>query len=664
MMIHSLTLENFGLYAGRQTIAVSTGGAKGKPRPVVLIGGRNGSGKTSFLEAVRIALYGKLALGDRASQAEYEAHLRSRIHTGGAPSPTAAGVELDFDFAEDGTVHRYKVVRRWATKGGRIQEDLQVFKNGDALTEAPREEWAHFLEDLLPAGISQLFFFDGEKITEMADDAREGQQLSTAIRTLLGIELIGRLRTDLGIYLAKTQRAEAGQGGELEVILAEIERLRIELAEHNDRRADLMTSLDSHRRAVQRAQQRFTASGGDIALNHGRLTGEREALTHEKGALLAQFREGSARMWPWLVAPNLLTQLTEAVRAADDHEHAEAGQKLLAAFDRWQKRSTTTVKKRWTALHREELRELVAKSLGTADAKFDGRHFKNVPNASDILVQAAASSSQAATFAARLREIDERIAEIDGALTRVDEATSSHLLDDLRNAEATFGISQGRVAQIEEAVKALQFKMSNAQRDRERFLARQVSDTRGQRQAELAQQVAGSLAQYESALLLQKTRALECAFVDCFNRLARKSDLVRSVRINDQSFETTLIDENGSEITRASLSAGEKQIFAIAMLWALAKTSGRSLPVIIDTPLARLDTEHRSAILEKYFTEVSHQVIVLSTDTEIDGEAARDLQQHVATNIRLEYLPGERRTEVCTGYFAPSKRIGALNAVQ
>lgn len=664
MMIHSVTLENFGLYAGRQTISVSTDGRKGKPRPVVLIGGRNGSGKTSFLEAVRIALYGKQALGDRASQAAYETHLRSRIHAGGAQPASAASVELEFDFAEDGEIHRYNVVRRWTAKGERVQEDLDIFKNGEALTDAPREEWAHFLEDMLPAGISQLFFFDGEKITEMADDAREGQHLSAAIRTLLGIELIGRLRTDLGIYLAKTQRMDASQSVELAAILAEIERLRVELSEHHDRRADLMTSLDSHRRAVQRAQQRFTASGGDVALNHGRLTGERQALVSERNGLLAQFREGSARMWPWLVAPKLLEQLSDAARASDSHGHAEAGQKLLTAFDRWYQRSTTTVQRRWTARHREELETLVAHYLGNVDEKLNVRHFKDVPNASEFLSLAAASSTPAAAFAERLRDIDERIAAIDGALSRVDETTSSHLLEELRNAEATYGLSQGRADQIDELIKALRFKMANAQRERERFLTRQADDTKGIRQAALAQRVAGSLAQYESALLLQKTRALEGAFVDCFNRLARKSELVRSVRINDQTFETTLIDASGKEIPRAALSAGEKQIFAIAMLWALAKTSGRSLPVIIDTPLARLDTEHRSAILERYFTEVSHQIIVLSTDTEIDGDDAEALQQHVAASIKLEYLPNERRTQVSAGYFAASSRRGATHAVQ
>ncbi len=664
MMIHSLTLENFGLYAGRQTIGVSTQGSRVRPRPVVLIGGRNGSGKTSFLEAVRLALYGKLALGDRASQSTYEAYLRSRIHVGGTTPASAASVELDFDFAENGMVYHYKVVRQWADKGERIHEELEIYKNGDALTDAPREEWAHFLEDLLPAGISQLFFFDGEKITEMADDASGGQQLSAAIRTLLGIELVVRLRTDLGIYLAKVQRADASQSGELNTILADIERLRVELSEINDRRADLVTSLDSHRRAVQRAQQRFTASGGDVALNHGRLTGERQSLISERNALLAQFREGSARVWPWLVAPKLLAQLTEAVRGGNGNEHAEAGQKLLRDFDLWQDRSTTSVQKRWTTRHREELEALVAESLGTASETRGALYFKAVPNASEIITQAAASFAPATAFSKRVREIDERIASIDAALARVDETTSNHLLEELRNAEAVKGVSQGRVDQIDEAIKALQFKLANAQRERERFLARQADETKGVRQAALAQKIASALALYESALLLQKTRALEVAFVDCFNRLARKAELVRSVRIDDTTFETTLIDRNGAEIARSKLSAGEKQIFAIAMLWALAKTSGRSLPIIIDTPLARLDSEHRTAILKRYFTEVSHQVIVLSTDTEIDIEAAQDLQQHVAAAITLEYLPGERRTQVLGGYFADQKRTGTTNAIQ
>jgi DNA sulfur modification protein DndD len=179
MLIKTLTLENFGLYAGRQVIDLQTSKVGKKLKPIVLIGGKNGSGKTSFLDAVRLALYGKLALGERISQAAYEEYLRSRVHA-------AASIELEFDFAEAGVIHSYRISRSWTARGNAVSETLDVWKNGDTVSAVPREEWHSFLQELLPFGVSQLFFFDGEKITEIAEDTADGQQLSIAIRALLG----------------------------------------------------------------------------------------------------------------------------------------------------------------------------------------------------------------------------------------------------------------------------------------------------------------------------------------------------------------------------------------------------------------------------------------------------------------------------------------------
>ena len=117
------------------------------------------------------------------------------------------------------------------------------------------------------------------------------------------------------------------------------------------------------------------------------------------------------------------------------------------------------------------------------------------------------------------------------------------------------------------------------------------------------------------------------------------------------TFDATLIDKSGAEIRKSSLSAGEKQVYAIAMLWALARTSGRALPMIIDTPLARLDSEHRSTIVERYFPEASHQVIVLSTDTEVDDRLLEKLAPSISHSFRLEYEHDRRATHVVPGYF-------------
>lgn len=122
------------------------------------------------------------------------------------------------------------------------------------------------------------------------------------------------------------------------------------------------------------------------------------------------------------------------------------------------------------------------------------------------------------------------------------------------------------------------------------------------------------------------------------------------------------IDADGRELHKSSLSAGEKQVYATAMLWALAHTSGRELPMIIDTPLARLDSEHRTALVERYFPAASHQVIVLSTDTEVDSELLDRLMPNVSHSYHLDYDHDRRATSVRPGYFGNTN--GSDDALQ
>ncbi|MDZ4386585.1 MAG: DNA sulfur modification protein DndD [Moraxellaceae bacterium] len=665
MRILSLTLENFGLYAGRQKIDVRTLKKGSFTKPIILIGGKNGSGKTSFLEAVRLALYGKLAIGPRLSQRSYNEYLESRIHTGiDQKSSCKSSIALEFEYAESGILHTYLVSRSWIVDSDAVNESLEVCKDGETFIAIPKEEWQSFLQELLPYGVSQLFFFDGEKITEIAEDADNGQHLSSAIRSLLGIDLVGRLRTDLGLYLAKHQRFDSGQSEDLEKIISEAERLRDELNEVNDQRADLLTKLDSQRRVAILAQQRFSAAGGDIAINRALLIGERDALLKERQELMSIFREGSSNLWVWFAAPKLKKSLIRALSEQQGVSEGESANRLLERFSDWLGSSDQETQQRWTAKHLSDLEKLT--HLAGLNRVFDPglAVFDAATNALSILRGTADQASVAKSFLQRFRHVDQRIATIDFALERIDETKSSFLLEELLSTEKACSQTQGELKILEERLKTLQYKISVVEREHERFLLAQVKLNLRTRQMNLAGRVAETLAKYEKVLITQKVRDLEFAFVDCFNRLIRKSEFVSSVRIDDTTFQVTLITESGTEIPRTTLSAGEKQVFAIAMLWALAKTSGRSFPIIVDTPLARLDSEHRTAIIERYFTEVSHQVIVLSTDTEIDGEMAQKLGPFVSKHLRLDYIPSERRTMVAQGYFTTTEKRVAIDALQ
>ena len=154
-------------------------------------------------------------------------------------------------------------------------------------------------------------------------------------------------------------------------------------------------------------------------------------------------------------------------------------------------------------------------------------------------------------------------------------------------------------------------------------------------------------------MTLRKLNKLEEEVKNCFLYLLHKSDLVHRIAIDSKTFGLSLYDLNGKQVPKHRLSAGEKQLLAIAFLWGLAKVSGRRLPIAIDTPLGRLDSSHRNNLVERYFPSASHQVILLSTDTEIGKKEYQNLQETeaIAREYLLQYNSNKRETTIKPGYF-------------
>jgi DNA sulfur modification protein DndD len=153
-----------------------------------------------------------------------------------------------------------------------------------------------------------------------------------------------------------------------------------------------------------------------------------------------------------------------------------------------------------------------------------------------------------------------------------------------------------------------------------------------------------------------KIQSLEQEVTRCFGQLCHKDNLVDRIEVDGKSYETRLYEKSGNLLLKDDLSAGERQILAIAILWALGRTSGRPLPVMVDTPLARLDGKHRSLLLERYFPHASHQVILFSTDTEVDRKFFETIRKNISHSFHLRYDSTERRTHVDEGYFWKSSK--------
>jgi DNA sulfur modification protein DndD len=662
MILRSILLENFGLYAGSNEIDLVPRRRQGRESPIVLIGGKNGAGKTTLLEAVRLALYGRRALGARVAQSEYEAYLRGCVHR--AAEARTAAVGLEFDYAEAGIVYRYRVFREWVVRDKSVIESLTLDKDGAAITSVPKEEWHNFLQELIPPGVSQLFFFDGEKIREIADGEEDNEQLAHAVRGLLGIELVGRLRTDLGLFLARHQRDDdTGVAARLEAVIRDLrvlERRTVGLAEEA---AELTTARDSQARAAEQIRCRFIAEGGDAAAQRGRLEGERDEIQRAIARSQHELRDLANGLLPFTLAPRLVGSFRTALEqsgSANNRRDVAAG--LHGGLKAWRNKKRAKPKRvaLWNEEHWSDLARFVdAWSEGSVSAATLSPAFIEVGDGAAALARLseieASVRPRAVALGRELEGLTDRLRKIEMALSRADNAAAGVLLDELRLAEQQVGSTEALLQAKLAELKGLRGQLVTMERERRRLLEEQAGTAAAAERAALAARAAQTLADYERRLLDHKLAQLRTEFVRQFNHLARKGDLIADVKIDPESFSATLVDSQSREVPKAALSAGEKQIYAIAMLWALARTSGRPLPMIIDTPLARLDSEHRSNLIEHYFPAASHQVVLLSTDTEVDEALLGALGSSVSHAYRLDYDPEEERTVVSPGYFGQAR---------
>lgn len=667
MILRSITLENFGLYAGRQTLDLVPRRVPGTERPVVLVGGKNGAGKTTLLEAVRLALYGKRALGFRIAQSEYEDHLRGRLHVDGdGISAAEAAVGLEFDYAEGGVVSRYAVRRSWAGKGSRLSETLALEKDGAAIDSVPREEWHHFLQELIPPGVSQLFFFDGEKIAEIAHD-RTDEGLAEAVRGLLGIELVGRLRTDLGLFLARRNRNEdATLATTLETCVRQLEEIENKIAASAEAVAELTARRANLERAANDARQRFVVEGGDAASRRAATEAMRDELKQQISRRQAEIKELAGGLLPFAAAPNLIGRFSRALERAKSTTGAREAEALRERILAWRATAQPQRHAPWKDAHWRDLEAFLhADALEDRETSGSPVAGLEVGERSALLARLVQVREETVARANLLvRDLDtlgNRLRQVEADLVRASGHAAGIVLDELLRAEQQVGAAEAELNAREEELRSLQYQRATHIREKERILSAQVNSDAAKGRAELATRVSKALHQYEERLLDHKLAQLQAEFVQCFNHVARKGGFVAEVRVDRATFDATLIDWSGREIPKANLSAGEKQVYAIAMLWALARTSGRALPMIIDTPLARLDSEHRRALVERYFPEASHQVIVLSTDTEIDDHLLELLRPSISHSYCLDYLPEKSATIVRSGYFEDDEEpAGAL----
>ena len=676
MIFHRLTLKNFGLFCGEQTFSLTPRVRDRKRRPVILIGGKNGAGKTTILEAVRLCLYGARSLGNRVGQSAYHEYLASTIHHSQATSlqPQEASVALEFEHVHSGNKDYYHVKRRWETRRSTkepVEESLVIHKNSEPLSDFEAEHWQDFLNELIPIGLSQLFFFDGEKIQGLAEDTFGHIFLADSIKSLLGVDLVEQLHSDLKIYLNRSKKdADSDEISQaINSAENELRELETESGCAVEKKTDLDAQADEVGIQITHQEEQIAKEGGNYARRQEELKVQQAVLKEKVVMLENQIREECNELLPFALAASLCEQLrtrliTEAEIEAWNSAHKalkERNRELLEQLEGnefWESVPELSSQTSVRNTIRQGLTALLAEQLQPPEVlkDFHWVHSFSPSESQQLLDWINSCLSEIPEGFHKLHqqfeESNHQLQEVETALGRIpSDEILKPLMQKLSNLHQQLGGLQKQVKDEDANIQSLRYHRDEVERGLERLNELQLDREADRQRIQLVVGVQSVLEMYSGQLTRVKVEALQDAVVDCFNQLCRKQGLVKQIEIDPQTFAVTLYDRQDRSIPKAELSAGEKQIYAISMLWGLAKTSGRPLPMIIDTPLGRLDSDHRHRLIEGYFPYASHQVVVLSTDTELDKQNFEMLSPHVSHAYHLVYNQSEGSTSAEKRYF-------------
>lgn len=659
MRINKLVITDFGPYRGRNEITLSSS----ESSPIVLFGGKNGAGKTTLFDAIGFCLHGKSSLGRRTARKEYEQAIRSKLHEYPDGKAEDAAVRLEFEYTHMGKVDHYSVERSWRDRGKSIVENLEVRRNGQIPSGLNEDQWEDFLKELVPPGVSQLFFFDGEKVQELASTLESGDDFESSMYSLLGLDLIERLDTDLSIYISRKLDDSGVEGinEEINELKRERDHFKQVLSDLNQEKIEKKDRLNELQSEIGDIESKIAQEGGSYANKRDELKERRAELNSSIEQLRIQIREIAEGAYPFALAPDLCEAVVDRLqRETEQQNKATARDELTGELndvldedDIWEE---VGVSNDQAGTLSERIQEKLEKRLEIDHEKPELAHQFSEAQRRQIysLVDKALNDvpDDLSELTEKLEERTRELQEIESKLNKApDEELISPLIEELNKLNEQKGVVESRLDEIEEQVSTSKTKLERKESEIENKLEEKSRVEDVSNRAELAADVRSAVQDFRQELAKEKLRALENRLSERYISLSNKGDFYERIQIDEDNLDISIITAHANVKAHSELAAGERQIFATSLLWALAEISDRPLPFIIDTPLGRLDTDHRDNIIRKFFPEASHQVIIFSTDTEIDDDQYQKLEGDISQAYHLEYDESAGLTNISEGYF-------------
>ena len=693
MRIDNIVLNNFGSYEG-ETI-FDTNAQSGKN--IVLIGGKNGAGKTTLFTAMRVCLYGYMSMGYKNYNAFYIRAITKLINNNAKMvKPATAHVSMQISLSNGREIDQYKLLRSWVL-GDSLTESFEVFRNDTALNSEEIADFEKYLLSLIPPELFNLYFFDGEKIADFFMNEGSNARIKDAFLTLCGYDTFDIMRRNFKRISGSGTTSNAALDEYWEAKQA-AEKIQLEYSALLGEMSVCEDAISACEADIAALEKSYSQKGGISQEEWNQKLIQLREEEKKREMWNAMLRKWANELVPFLMIRDQVIALKDQIAKENNNQKFQNFCEILqspeistllpgntqqiidTAFSNYGSTDTQILD---LSLDQSALLLSQISTILTFDAKKVAK-YKNAIKKSITLSATIRQQLDNSNIAA-VQEYMQRKAEL--------FEKKSELLDKKVYLEHQISAQKELLQQVTAALSKTQAKLEAE------LKKASIND--------ISARAIVMLDKLQKVLYRQQITKVEGFFRREIRTLMRKTHFIDDIKIDDdfniflfryEAIEVSVLLDalaekseehilsvfgkealqelfrlSGSDslegvilhcsslagetlnlpirIDQTSLSNGEKQIFIMALYHSLVQLGRHEIPFIIDTPFARIDTEHRRNISQHFFSKLHGQVFILSTNEEINSDHVRIMGDRIAATYMLENADNKRTVVVNDSYF-------------
>ncbi|MBM6923756.1 AAA family ATPase [Hydrogenoanaerobacterium saccharovorans] len=702
MRIKNIQLCNFGSYVGQNNFDFQCDSPEQR---VVVIGGKNGAGKTTLFTAIQVCLYGNFAFGYKTTGKHYLREIYNLINNQiRIDDQETAFVEVEFQQVDNTDLYNYVIRRSWSWPHSELKETLSVWQNGERLEDEELLNFQKYLIHLIPPDMLKLYFFDGEKIANYFLGEKE-VNIRDALMVLSGNDTFDILYDQIKRILKNSENVQTDIAKDYLVARNESVALQNQLSDMQREIDCYQAEIDEIESEISRCQKEYVDRGGVTIDEWKNLNNQLKDEEEKRERLNWQRRTYATEVVPFLMLPDLMKEVLPQLQLEKDHQGYSVLKNSIEdnAFSDLLKNAlceigSTNVEQDFSTLSQKIKEYFLSKKWEMFEPLFGLSSDEEAQIQTQVNHILAFDIKQIPRNQKRIQESLKKTKEI---RTRL-QATTIENYESYMNLRSSLE-ERAKIVRLKKEHAETLFELRSADREKkekelhtlrrefeDQLKARSISDISGKTLLlleELQEMLYSNLIkQVETDLNLKFKQLIRKK--DFFSQMVidrnfvvhmlrqetvSRTDLLSLFRGGNQNIAVNVLgkvaveelfsqyqvgtiselfhalaEEKAENLTlsveldKERLSSGEKQIFVMALYWAMMNQSKSELPFIIDTPFARIDTEHRANITEHFFKQLTGQLIILSTDEELSSNHLEAMQDQISHIYMLEYGPDQK----------------------